>query len=152
MAANSILSSFELTASNKVGFVDKATERRNKLLQSLNEQKRSALAAMEGKQYFGEKRTMWIDEDGEKHYSTSQKRVKQWFYTNDGDEWYMEVRYGNKPLQLAKGKTAIVVGAIDQLAAVIDKVIEAVKAKELDAAIEAVVKDRVAARKGRKVA
>jgi hypothetical protein len=87
----------------------------NKLLKSLNEQKLSAEAAIEGKQYYGEKRTMRMDEDGEKHYSTSQKRVKQWFFTNDGDVWFMEVRYGNKPLQLTKGKTVIVVGAMGKV-------------------------------------
>ena len=62
------------------------------------------------------------------------------------------MRYGNKPLQLAQGKTAIVVGTKDQLVSVIEQVIEAVKAKELDEAIAATVKVRSEARKGRKVA
>ena len=150
--AKSILSSFNLTESNKSVVIDKVTERRNKLLKSLNEQRLSATAAIDGKEYFGEKQVLQTNDDGEKVKATVQKRVKQWFYTNDKNEWLLEVRYGNKPLQLAEGKTAIVVGTKEKLIEVIDTVIEAVKAKELDDIITKAVTDRTAKRKQQKVA
>ena len=45
---------------------------------------------------------------------------------------YFEVRYGNKALELAKGKAAIGVGETKDLLVVIDTVISAVEAGELD--------------------
>ena len=47
-------------------------------------------------------------------------------------------------LQLAKDKTAIVVGALDNMVAVIEQVKEAVAAKELDQAIENAANRKVA--------
>ena len=151
-AAKSILGGLELTTTQKAVVTDKAMERRMKLLGGLEQQRAAAVATMEGKEYYGTKEVTKTNAEGEKVKETIQKRVKKWYYTNDGETWYLEVRYGNKPLQLTQGKTAIVVGSKDKLVEVIDKVIEAVKAKELDAAIEAVVKVRSAARKAKKVA
>ena len=109
-------------------------------------------ATQAGKEYFGTRDVWKTNDQGEKVKTTEQKRVKKWFYTNDGETWYLEVRYGNKPLQLSQGKTAIVVGTKDKLVAVIEKVIEAVKATELDEAIAATVKIRSEARRGSKAA
>lgn len=47
--------------------------------------------------------------------------------------WIFEVQYGNKELELAKGKVAIAVGERCRLLEVIDKVIEAANAGEVDA-------------------
>ena len=46
------------------------------------------------------------------------------------------MRYGNKPLQLARGKTAIVVGKNNKPVAVIERLIEEVKAKEANEVLE----------------
>lgn len=137
MATKSILSSFNLSKSQKQRTVDKTTQRRTKLLAKLDEQILVAQAALKDEEYFGVKAVSETDEDGNKTSTTAQKRVRKWFYTNDGDEWYLEVKYGNRILQLAKDKTAIVVGALDNMVAVITQVKEAVLANELDNAIEA---------------
>ena len=47
------------------------------------------------------------------------------------------LRNGLKALELEKGKAAIVVGAQEQLGAVLETLIAAAKAGELDAALEA---------------
>ena len=151
-AAKSILSGFELSDTRRSVIPDRAAERRAKLLSGLEQQRAAAEATQEGKEYFGTREVWKTNEQGEKVKTTEQKRFKKWFYTNDGEIWYLEVRYGNKPLQLAQGKTAIVVGTKDKLVSVIEKVMEAVKAKELDEAIAATVKVRSEARRGRKVA
>jgi len=151
-AAKSILSGFELSDTRRSVITDRAAERRSKLLSGLEQQEAAAAATQAGKEYFGTREVWKTNDQGEKVKTTEQKRVKKWFYTNDGETWYLEVRYGNKPLQLSQGKTAIVVGTKDNLVAVIEKVIEAVKAKELDEAIAVTVKIRSEARRGKKVA
>jgi hypothetical protein len=142
IVTGSILSEFNLTESMKSVVIDKVTERRIKLLDNLEEQKSSAQALLDGKEYFGVKAVWQTSESGEKTKTTAQRRVRKWFYTNDGSSWYLEVRYGNKPLQLAKGKTAIVIATKDKLVETIDKVIEAVKANELDGAIKVAVDEK----------
>lgn len=136
-AAKSILGTFNLTQANKQQTVDKHTQRRTKLLAKLDEQILAAEALLKGEEYFGVKTVSKADEDGNRTSTTVQKRVRKWFYTNDGKEWYLEVKYGNRILQLAKDKTAIVVGALDNIVAVLTQVKEAVLANELDSAIEA---------------
>lgn len=78
-----------------------------------------------------------IDEDGNKTTSTVPKRINKWFYTNNGTDWLLEIKYGNRILPLAKDKTAIVVGDLANMVAVLEQVKVAVVAKELDKAIEA---------------
>ena len=141
-AVKSILSGFELAETKKVVVTDSVAERRIKLLSNLDEQKLAAQAVIEGKEYYGEKSVWQTNDNGEKIKTTAQRRVRQWFYTNDGSTWYLEVRYANKPLQLAKGKTAIVIATKDKLVETIEQVIEAVKANELDAAITAFTENK----------
>ena len=136
-AAKSILSTFNLTESLKRKVVDKPTARRNKLLTKLDEQILAVQALLKGEEYFGEKNVTETDEDGNKTTTTVPKRVNKWFYTNNDTEWFLEIKYGNRVLQLAKDKTAIVVGALENMVTVIEQVKEAVTAKELDNAIEA---------------
>jgi len=134
---SSIISNFNLTEAKKSVAIDRVAERRIKLLNNLDEQKLAAQAVIEGKEYYGEKTVWQTTESGEKVKATAQRRVRQWFYTNDGSTWYLEVRYANKPLQLAKGMTAIVISTKDKLVETIEQVIAAVKAFELDVAITA---------------
>ena len=133
------MSGFELAEAKKTVATDSVAERRIKLLSNLDEQKLAAQAVLAGKEYYGEKTVWQTDDSGKKTKATAQRRVRQWFYTNDGSTWYLEVRYANKPLQLAKGKTAIVIATKDKLVETIEQVIAAVKAYELDTAITAAV-------------
>ncbi|MBD3610768.1 MAG: hypothetical protein HUJ30_09485 [Gammaproteobacteria bacterium] len=138
-ATKSILSSFTLSDSQKQKVVDKPTERRNKLLGKLDEQILAAEAALNGEEYFGTKTVTEVDEDGTRTSTTVPKRVIKWFYTNNGSEWLLELKYGNRVLPLAKDKTAIVVGDLENMVPVLKQVKEAVAANELDNAIEAVL-------------
>ncbi len=134
-ATNTILSTFNLSTSTNQNVTDKAAMQRKKVLQKLDEQILAVQAALNGEEYFAKKTVKKTDEDGNKITVTEPKRVKKWFYTNDGTEWLFEVKYGNRTLQLAQNKTAIEVGKIADMVAVIEKVKEAVIAKELDKAI-----------------
>ena len=79
--------------------------------------------------------------------SVKQKRIKNWFYTNNGKNWFLEIRYANKALELAEGKTAIAIQSKDKIVGTIEKVIEAVIGKELDLAISKAVSKRNAKKK-----
>lgn len=143
-AQNSILNGLDLTASAKGAPVDKAVARRNKVIGKLDEQLLIAEAVLNGEEYAKMKTVKKTDEVGNQVTVTVPKRVNKWFYTNNGNDWYLEVKYGNRTLELAKGKTAIAVGKLDNMAAVIEQVKQAVAAGELDATI-AVVADKKAA-------
>ena len=143
-AQSGILGNLELTASTKGAPVDTATARRNKVIAKLDEQLQIAEAVLRGEEYAKMKTVKKTDEEGNQVTVTVPKRVNKWFYTNNGDDWYLEVKYGNRTLELAKGKSAIAVGKLDNMAAVIEQVKQAVAAGELDAAI-AVVADKKAA-------
>ncbi|HPE80296.1 MAG TPA: hypothetical protein PKZ35_09825 [Gammaproteobacteria bacterium] len=143
-AQNSILSALDLTASAKGAPIDKAVVRRNKVMAKLEEQLQIANAVLNDEEYAKKKTVKKTDEDGNQVTVTVPKRVTKWFYTNNGNDWYLEVKYGNRTLELAKGKAAITVGKLDNMAAVIEQVKLAVAAGELDAAI-AIAAERKAA-------
>lgn len=146
-AKTSILSGLDLAVSVKGGPVDKAVMRRNKLVSKLDEQIKVAEAAASGQDYYSQKSVKKTDEDGNQVTVTVPKRVSRWFYSKDGQNWYFEVKYGNRTLELAKGKSAIAVGALDNMTAVIEQVKQAAVAGELDEAITAAAERKVAAAK-----
>ena len=65
------------------------------------------------------------------------KRVKSWWFTNnDTKKVAVQIFYGNKVIDLAKGKNAVEVANIDELIAVLSKLQELVLDGSLDAQIE----------------
>ncbi len=54
----------------------------------------------------------------------------------------LELRYGNKPIAVVDNKSTIEVGPMDKLPKVIDLVIEAVSAGELDKVLKAALGER----------
>jgi hypothetical protein len=67
------------------------------------------------------------------------KRVKRWFFEFNGNH-FLEVRYENRPIEFAKGKSAIHVGDREQVPVVMDTAIEALNAGELDQLLMAIPK------------
>ncbi|MFE2008994.1 DUF6641 family protein, partial [Pseudomonas guariconensis] len=74
------------------------------------------------------------------------KRIKRWWVANSDGTVQLTVRYGSKPLELAKGKNAIQCSDIKEISMVLGKVKEAVLNGELDAMLETVT---VAGRKAK---
>ena len=62
---------------------------------------------VEGKEYVAVREVAQRDANGNTVFVEKQKRIKNWFYTNNSKNWFLEVRYGNRALGLAEGKTAI---------------------------------------------
>ena len=112
--------------------------RRNKLGRQLWEQIELARASAEGKTFAPIRmRTVRDSATGQKHSVEQAKRVRQWWFTAETGRVCLQVRYGTRLLELAKGKNSIDVGSVADLANVLQLVKTAVEAGELDAQIEA---------------
>ena len=70
------------------------------------------------------------------------KRVKKWFFNNGTAEWFLEVRYANKTIELAINKTAISVANKSKLVETIELVASAVGNGELDTAINKIAEEK----------
>ena len=74
---------------------------------------------------------------GERTRIEAAKRVKQWWFVADTGRVCVQVRYGTRVLELAKGKNSIEVANGDELLSVLETVKRCVEAGELDAQIDA---------------
>jgi hypothetical protein len=74
----------------------------------------------------------WVKVDGERQATTKQQAVRPWWKTDPAGQIVMSVKFGARPIEFEKGKAGIVVPSKDKLPAVIDTLIAAVRAGELD--------------------
>jgi hypothetical protein len=81
-------------------------------------------------------RTVKDQESGESKRVEMPKRVKPWWFTDGSGKLCLVVKYGTKPLELAKGKAAIELSAPADLIPALETLKAAVTAGELDAQIE----------------
>lgn len=82
-------------------------------------------------------RTIADPETGLRKQVEVTKRVKQWWFTADNGKLVMNVRYGARMIELAKGKSAIEMAAAADLVPTLELIKQAVEAGELDVQIEA---------------
>ena len=74
----------------------------------------------------------WAKVDGERQAITKQQAVRPWWKTDLSGQVVMSVKFGARPIEFERGKAGIVVPSKDKLPAVIDTLIAAVRAGELD--------------------
>src|SRR6202521_3129249 len=74
----------------------------------------------------------WTKVDGERQATTKQQAVRPWWKTDPSGQIVMSIKFGAKPIEFEKGKAGIVVPSKDKLPTVIDTLITAVRAGELD--------------------
>lgn len=77
--------------------------------------------------------------DGTKQLLPRHKRIKRWWRTDHTGNTTLVVRYGAKPIEFAPGKTAIAVGDKQRVPEVLNAVLAATAAGELDALFPASV-------------
>jgi len=107
-------------------------QRRNKLVAKLAEQIK--LASDIG--YRPVKLTWHRDGEGRDHRVEVPKRVKRWWTEQSDGTVLLTVRYGSKALELAKGKNAIVVNSVAELATVLAHLKTAAEKGEFDTLLE----------------
>ncbi|PVE07693.1 DUF6641 family protein [Limnohabitans sp. Rim28] len=135
---SAILSSLKLVNAKRQNSIDPVVFRRNKLNEKLKVQIAMALAMNKGEIFTVKRIRKERDEvSGLTSMIEVSKRVKTWWFTNiDTKRVAVQLFYGNKVIDLAKGKNAVEVANGDELIAVLSKLQEAVLDGSLDAQIE----------------
>jgi hypothetical protein len=132
------LQALTFTAKPKIEVVNLIEVKRNKLIIRLNEQRAMIQCLLENTEFIAYKDIYIIDEEtNEKRKVKRPKRIRPWFYQS-ADNYYLEIKYGTKSLEIQKNKPAIEVGGKDKLLTVIDMIIDAVKQGFLDVELKAV--------------
>lgn len=121
-----VLKSLSFTAMPKTAG-DPVNMRRAKFIEKLEEQK---LLLADPGYVRTVQRTAEID--GQKQAVVRKQRVRPWWKTDPTGQIVMSVKFGSKPIEFEKGKAGIAVPSKDKLPTVINTLIEAVRAGELD--------------------
>jgi hypothetical protein len=132
-----VLKSLSFTALPKTGN-DPVQMRRAKFVAKLEEQK---LLLKDSKHVRTFQR--WTKVNGERQATTKQQAVRPWWKTDPSGQIIMSIKFGAKPIEFEKGKAGIVVQSKDKLPMVIDTLIAAVRAGELDDLFSQVAKTGV---------
>ena len=134
----SAFNGLKLVAAKRPHAATPIVQRRNKLSNQLWEQIELARAAAEGRTYAPIKLRNVVNKvTGERTRIEAAKRVKQWWFVADTGRVCLQIRYGTRVLELAKGKNSIEVGSGTELLAVLETVKKCVENGELDTQIEA---------------
>ena len=134
----SALNSLKLVTAKRPQNVAPVVQRRNKLSNQLFEQIELAKCLADGKAYAPTRlRNVKDKHTGERKTIEAVKRVKQWWFVAENGKVCLQVRYGTRVLELAKGKNSIEVGSGNELIAVLETVKKCVEGGELDTQIEA---------------
>lgn len=106
-----------------------------KLLTNLNTQLMAAQAMVKG-EVFTVPKMKTVEESGEKIRKEVQALVRKWYWRDAEGKVRFAVRVSNKVLEVQKGKTDFVVNDDKELPNLIELLINAVKAGELDSQIK----------------
>jgi hypothetical protein len=132
------LSNLKLVTAKRTTQVAVEVLRRQKLVRRLEEQVQLATAQLTGGSYKATKlRTVADADTGESKTVEVAKRVKAWWWQTDSKKLYIALKYGQRVIELAKGKSAVEVGSKDGLVTTLQQLIEIVGNGDLDTQIAA---------------
>jgi len=113
---------------------DPIIARRDKLVVGLKEQKLVHAAALKKEDHRVERHKWMTNDMGERVMVKTHRRIRPWFFEQDGG-WYVQCRYGARVIAADGTNNAVLVKALEDVAAVLDAFLNAAAAGELDAAI-----------------
>jgi hypothetical protein len=141
-----ILSELKFSDATPTRFNEPKQHARLRLLAFLNEQHAAAEAELAKKPFNPTRLVSRTGEGGNRTRVEVPKRIRRaWFVNRQADGssvTFFQLRYGNRPLAIAGGKTTVEVGDAEKLPAVIAKIIEAVQAGELDEVLASAAAER----------
>jgi hypothetical protein len=133
-----IIAKLNITNADRPRQLPVIVQRRNKLVNALHDQLELAKAEAEGREYLKTRRRhVKNPATGEYAEAMISRKPRAWYWTSDDGKVYISMRYGTKVIEIAKGKSAIEVGARRQLVPVIEALKQAVAAGEIDAQLTA---------------
>ena len=132
-----VLSSLKVINAVKQVANDSTQFRREKLCKKLDEQINLAVAVSEGNTYTVKRLRIIKDKDSGLTTTVEvNKRVRQWWFVNrDTNKVALQLRYGTKVIEFAKGKNAIEVNSGEELITTLQKLRTATMNGELDECI-----------------
>jgi hypothetical protein len=136
------LDTLNIVAKPNIKPVTAADHKRHKLIIKLQEQLSMIEAELSGNSY---RRMKWItqtNEQGQAERIQRTVRVKQWWFKDRAGNVVFALKYGAKPILISKDKSAVQVNSTAELPAVINTLIQAVNAGELDAQLSAIQSER----------
>jgi len=113
---------------------DPVTARRNKLLAAIEEQLAVAASIIRGEEHVVTVSRWAKNEQGEKVRVQRQRISRPWFFAKDNG-FYVQCKYGSKPLALSKDGNAVFVKQLADIPSVLQAFYAAVAAGEFDTAI-----------------
>lgn len=138
----SILQSLKVVSAVKRVRHSPIQHRRNNLIARIQEQINAANARQGGRAYtVKSRRRIKNRETGEVREIDWERRIKESWWVGDDGHVYLELRYGVKPLEFAKGKNAIDVGKMNELIPTLEALKKAAEEGEFDDQLK-VVADR----------
>ena len=133
----SAFNGLKLVAAKRPQTASPIVQRRNKLSNQLWEQIELARASSEGKTFAPIRLRNIKDKlTGARTTVEAAKRIKQWWFVAESGKVCLQVRYGTRVLELAKGKNSIEIANGEELLSVLEVVKRSVESGELDAQIE----------------
>lgn len=133
----SALTALKLSTAKKSQAMTPAVHRRLKLSKKLWDQIELAKATSTGGTYTVRRFKTIRDDDGNSRSVELPKKVRQWWWNTTDGKLAMNIRYGARVIELAKGKSSIEMATMDDLVPTLELIKKAVEAGELDAQIEA---------------
>ena len=140
------LAQLKLTAAKKPTHISPTLLRRHKLLRRIDEQIAFITAQQNGTSYSATRLRSYKDaETGQRKAIEIPKVIKAWTFVSDNGKLCIQIRYGSRVLELARGKASVEVSSAKELLSTFELIKQAVTNGELDAHLDAA---SVALRKG----
>jgi hypothetical protein len=137
MATLENLNTLKLTDAKRPKNQPPIVQRRNKLISKLWEQLELAKAKHSGKDFVIKRYKNVKDLEGNIKSIEKPKRIKPWWFTSTTGALCINVFYGSKVLELAKGKTAIEAANLENVIEVLELLKREAEIGTFDATIEA---------------
>jgi hypothetical protein len=135
-----LLSTLKLVTATRENKTSPVIQRRQKLINKIDEQISLAIAQANGETYSPTKFKNIVNvETGETEYKAMPKRIRAWWW-EAGGKLNLTVRYGARIIELVKGKNSIELENFAAVLPTLDLIRKAVEAGELDEAVTKVSK------------
>jgi hypothetical protein len=126
---------------------DPIIARRDKLVAGLKEQKLVHAATLKKQDHLVERDKWMTNDTGERVLVKTHRRIRPWFFEQDGG-WYVQCRYGARAITADGTNNAVFVKSLADVLGVLDALLNAAAAGELDRAITQVAERKPALKPG----
>ena len=143
---STILSSLKIVQAKRQSAIDPLMLRRNKLLRKLEDQINAAKALSKGESFLVKRvRNITDKQTSEIRAVEVSRKIRQWWFVADSGKVVIQLKYGSKVIDIAKGKNSVEVSNGAELIAVLETLKSACELGELDQQISSAA-DAVKAR------